>query len=123
MSVEVLTQGSGVSESYVIRCSVAMTTDRQVTIQTNMDQVFKYYYITGQMQEYKKNGILNFYYTFYQNAPQVQQGCVVYQNSYSFYTAEYLFNIQITTTQVIITSLKHDFAQRFFYYFLLSFWN
>lgn len=123
MSVEVLTQGSGVSESYVINYAAAMTIDRQITIQTNMDQVFKYYYITGQTQEYKKNGILNFYYTFYQNAPQVQQGCVVYQNSYNFYTAEYLFEIQITTTQVIITSLKYNFALRYFYYFLLSFWN
>lgn len=123
MSVEVLTQGGGVSESYVINYAAAMTIDRQITIQTNMDQVFKYYYITGQTQEYKKNGILNFYYTFYQNAPQVQQGCVVYQNSYNFYTAEYLFEIQITTTQVIITSLKYNFALRYFYYFLLSFWN
>ena len=123
MSVEVLTQGSGVSESYVINYAAAMTIDRQITIQTNMDQVFKYYYITGQTQEYKKNGILNFYYTFYQNAPQVQQGCVVYQNSYNFYTAEYLFEIKITTTQVIITSLKYNFALRYFYYFLLSFWN
>ena len=37
MSVEVLTQGSGVSESYVINYAAAMTIDRQITIQTNMD--------------------------------------------------------------------------------------
>ena len=60
MSVKVLTQGSGVSESYVIKYGATMTIDRQITIQTNMDQVFKYYYITGQTQEYNTNGILNF---------------------------------------------------------------
>lgn len=123
MSVEVLTQGSGVSESYIIKYGATMTIDRQITIQTNMDQVFKYYYITGQTQEYNTNGILNFYYTFYQNVDQIQQGCVVYQNLYNFYTAEQLFEIQITTTQVIITSLKYNFALRYYYHFLLSFWN
>ena len=37
MSVKVLTQGSGVSESYVIKYGATMTIDRQITIQTNMD--------------------------------------------------------------------------------------